>query len=125
MGAFRFSKEERLAKKKIIEDLFAKGSSRQAFPVKVIFIPHPDKKQSAHQVLITVPIRNFKKAVDRNTLKRRIREGYRLNKALLSPVPTLCIAYIYIAKEILPSLAIHKSICASMKELCDYYEKKN
>jgi ribonuclease P protein component len=125
MGAFRFGKEERLSKKKIIEELFAKGSSRQAFPLKIIFIRHPDNGQTLHQVLITVPVKNFKKAVDRNTLKRRIREGYRLNKALLPASPTLCIAYIYIAKEILPSATIHKSICASMKGLSDYYEKKN
>jgi ribonuclease P protein component len=125
MGAFRFSKKERLSKKKVIEELFAKGSSRPAFPLKVVYIRHPDHEQSLHQVLITVPIKNFKKAVDRNTLKRRIREGYRLNKALLPDTPTLCIAYIYIAKEILPSATIHKSICASMKELTDHYEKKN
>lgn len=125
MGAFRFGKKERLSKKKVIEELFAKGSSRLAFPVKIVFIRHPDKEQSLHQVLITVPAKNFKKAVDRNTLKRRIREGYRLNKALLPSTPTLCIAYIYVAKEILPSAMIHKSICTSMKELSDHYEKKN
>src|SRR3954470_16194313 len=125
MGAFRFGKEERLNKKKIIEELFAKGSSRQAFPLKIIFIRHPDVGQSLHQVLITVPLKNFKKAVDRNTLKRRIREGYRLNRTLLPAAPTLCIAYIYIAKEIVASATIHKSICASMKELSAHYEKKN
>jgi ribonuclease P protein component len=125
MGAFRFGKEERLSKKKVIEELFAKGLSRLAFPLKIVFIPHPQSNQSLHQVLITVPVKNFKKAVDRNKLKRRIREGYRLNKALLPAAPTLSIAYIYIAKEILPSATIHKAICASMKELSDHYEKKN
>jgi ribonuclease P protein component len=125
MGAFRFGKQERLSKNKVIEQLFAKGSSRLAFPVKIVFIRQPDKEQSLHQVLITVPAKNFKKAVDRNKLKRRIREGYRLNKALLPPAPTLCIAYIYVAKEILPSATIHQAIRASMKELSDHYEKKS
>jgi ribonuclease P protein component len=125
MANFTFGKQERLSKKKAIEELFSKGSSRKTFPLKVIFIKHPDTAQHLHQVMVSVPVKNFKKAVDRNTLKRRIREGYRLNKTLLPSNPTLCIAYIYIAKEILPSAAIHKSICASMKELSDYYEKKS
>lgn len=125
MGAFSFGKEERLSKKKSIDELFKKGASRLSFPVKYIFTRNPDKTCRAHQILISVPIKNFRKAVDRNTLKRRIREGYRLNKALLHGTPALCIAYIYIAREILPSEVIHKSICVSMKELSDYYEKKN
>ncbi len=125
MGAFSFGKQERLSKKKVIEELFEKGSSRQAFPLRIISIRHPEKDQTIHQVLITVPVKNFKKAVDRNTLKRRIREGYRLNKALLRPAPALCIAYIYVAKEILPSTTIHKSIRATLKELSDHYEKKS
>src|SRR5262245_18499629 len=101
MGNFRFRKEERLNKKKTIDALFAGGSSRRIFPLKLIYLLHPDSDQALHQVLITVPSKNFKRAVDRNTLKRRIREGYRLNKALLSSPPTFCLAYIYIAKEVL------------------------
>ena len=107
-----------------MEELFEKGSSFLSFPLKLIFLPHPDSAQPVHQVLITAPSKIFKKATDRNTIKRRVREGYRLNKALLSASPTLCIAYIYIAKEILPSATIHKSIRASLERL-NNYEKKN
>ncbi len=123
MGNFSFRKEERLSRKKIIEGLFKKGPSRLFFPLKVIATPHPDPVQPVHQVLISVPVRNFKKAVDRNTLKRRIREGYRLNKALLQVSPALCVAYIYIAKEILPSATIHQAILSSLESL--KHEKKN
>jgi ribonuclease P protein component len=123
MGKFRFQKEERLNRKKIIDELFKKGPSRLFFPLKLIATHHPDSNQHIHQVLVTVPARNFKKAVDRNTLKRRIREGYRLNKALLPASPALCLAYIYIAKEILPSASIHQAIVSSMESL--KYEKKN
>ena len=122
MGNLRFRKEERLNRKKIIDELFKKGSSGLFFPLKVLAIPHPDPGQRTHQILVTVPARNFKKAVDRNTLKRRIREGYRLNKVLLPASPALCLAYIYIAKEILPSAAIHKAIVSSFER--QKYEKK-
>jgi ribonuclease P protein component len=52
------------------------------FPFKVSFVFVAEQKASC-QVLITVPKRNFKKAVDRNRIKRQIREIYRLNKQLL------------------------------------------
>ena len=124
MGNFRFRKEERLNRKKVIEELFEKGSSYSVFPIKVIYLPHPDETQTIHQVLITAPARNFKRAVDRNTLKRRMREGYRLHKTLLPVSPTFCLAYIYVAKEILPSLTIHQAIRSSLERL-HTYEKKN
>ncbi len=107
-----------------MEELFEKGFSFLAFPLKIIYLAHPDSSQSNHQVLVTAPSKSFKKAVQRNTIKRRIREGYRLNKTLLKPSPTLCLAYIYIAKEILPSVAIHKSIRTSLERL-NNYEKKD
>ncbi|MEJ0054188.1 MAG: ribonuclease P protein component [Bacteroidota bacterium] len=124
MGNLRFHKEERLSRKKIMEELFEKGSSFLAFPLKIIFLPHPDPAQPVHQVLISAPSKSFKKAVDRNTIKRRIREGYRLNKTLLSTSPALCLAYIYIAKEILPSAKIHQSIRTSLERL-NNHEKKD
>ena len=107
-----------------MEELFEKGSSFSVFPLKVIFLLHPDTTLQVHQVMVSAPSKSFKKATDRNTIKRRIREGYRLNKALLSPSPTFCAAYIYIAKEILPSAVIHKSIRTSLERL-NNYEKKN
>lgn len=124
MGNFRFPKEERLTKKKVIEDLFQKGASFSSFPLKVIFTTHPGKSTTKNQVLVTVPARTFKKATDRNTLKRRIREGYRLNKGLLTLPLTFSLAYIYIAKEILPSPTIHLAIQSSLRRL-NQYESKN
>ncbi len=93
------------------------------FPLRLIYMPHPGPAPKTHQVLITVPSKNFRKATDRNTLKRRIREGYRLNKALLPPPPALCVAYIYIAKEILPSSAIHLAVRSSLEKLRTPNEK--
>ena len=107
-----------------MEELFEKGSSFLAFPLKIILLPQPDSAQPVHKALISAPSKSFKKAVNRNTIKRRIREGYRLNKTLLSTSPTLCLAYIYIAKEILPSAKIHQSIRTSLERL-NTHEKKD
>ena len=122
MGKHTFRKEERLSKDKSIQELFDKGSSFYLFPFKVFFMPNPDKDVSFHQVVISVSKRNFKRAVDRNLIKRRIREAYRLNKAKLPLHNKLLIAYIYSVKDILPSVQIQERLVKTFKRL-DYAEK--
>ena len=123
MGNYSFSKAQRLASEKSIQELFQKGSSFYLFPFKVVFLAHPNPDHPHHQVLISVPNRNFKKAVHRNTLKRRIREGYRLQQHLLSAEKKYLIAYIYTAKEILPSGEIHKKLALTFSKLTAHHEK--
>ena len=123
MGKFTFRKEERLSKEKLIQELFDKGSSFYLFPFKVFFMPNPDQEYPFHQVLISVSKRNFKRAVDRNLIKRRIREAYRLNKESTTCIRTnLLIAYIYSVKDILPSAQIQERLVKTFKRL-DYVEK--
>lgn len=117
MKAHTFGKAERLYSKKIIQELFTKGSSFYLHPFKVILLKNTDEATPFHQVLVSVSKRNFKKAVDRNTIKRRMKEGYRLQKGVLQNQTKLVIAYLYMAKEILPSEEIHKSILASFKKI--------
>jgi ribonuclease P protein component len=122
MGRFTFHKAERLSKEKVIQELFDKGSSFYLFPFKVFFMPNPDPDFPEHQVLISISKRNFKRAVDRNLIKRRIREGYRTNKELIPVHNKLVIAYIYSVKEILPSAQIHERLVKTFKRLV-YVEK--
>lgn len=114
---FSFKKEERLSKKKLIQELFDRGSSFYLHPFKVFFL-NSDSSE-VNQVLISVPKTNFKKAVNRNTIKRRIREGYRLNKSILTSGKKFLIAYIYSAKEIMPSASIHQKIVLSLKKITE------
>ena len=122
MGNFKFKKEERLSKEKHIQELFDKGSSFYLYPFKVFFLLNRDPEFPVHQILISVSKKNFKKAVDRNLIKRRIREGYRLNKNRLPDQNKLLIAYIYSAKEILPSTQIHERLVKTFKRF-EYGEK--
>ena len=73
----------------------------------------------SHQTLITVPRKRYKKAVDRNCLKRRIKEAYRLNKHVLDHSTTdyLLIGYIYIGKEILDYHLIAEKLKQSLQRL--------
>ena len=122
MGKFTFKKEERLSREKIIQELFEKGSSFYLYPFKVYFMQNPNPDSTTHQVLISVSKKNFKRAVDRNSIKRRIREAYRLNKNLLPGQNKLAIAYIYSVKEILPTAQIQERLVKTFKRL-DYVER--
>lgn len=123
MGTFQLPKKERLHKGKPIDTLFAEGISFSVFPLKVLFLPHPDRAQKSHEILVTVPSRTFKRAVARNKIKRRLREGYRLNKATLSAPPAFYIGYIYIAREMLPSAKIHAAVRSSLEKIRGYEKK--
>jgi ribonuclease P protein component len=101
MGKFTFRKEEKLTKEKDIQELFDKGSSFYLFPFKVFVLPNPQQDSPHHQVLISVSKKNFKRAVDRNLIKRRMRESYRLQKQSLPAEPKLWIGYIYSHREII------------------------
>ena len=76
-----------------------------------------------NQVLFTVSKRNFKRAVDRNKIKRRMREAYRLNKSKLSAPQKLLIGYIYTPKEILPYSQIEEAMVKSLIRFNNYGKK--
>lgn len=120
MGKFSFSKSERLSSRNSIQELFNMGSSFYLAPFKVLVLK---SKEPVHQVLFSVSKRNFKKAVHRNLIKRRLREAYRLNKPNLPESPALQIAYIYTAKEILDFHQIEQKIKETIKRLQQYAEK--
>ena len=119
---FTFRKEERIKSEKLIQELFKSGSSFYLFPFKVLLLSNPDEHYPYHQILISVSKKNFKKATDRNLIKRRIRESYRLNKNLLPENPKLLIAYIYNAKEILTFAQIQERLLKTFNRL-DHVEK--
>lgn len=122
MGSFSFPKSERLNKKKVIQELFDKGSSFYLRPFRVYF-QKCSPTEPASQVMFSVSKRNFKKATDRNLLKRRMREAYRLNKDAFSRTSKLQMAYIYTAKEILMFDEIRDKLLLSFKRLQEEYEK--
>ena len=77
-----YSKKEKLKSKKLIEQLFTKGQSVSAFPLRLVFLPTTFDDEVAAKTGVSVSKRHFKTAVDRNRIKRLMRESYRLNKAV-------------------------------------------
>ncbi|MFG6685303.1 ribonuclease P protein component [Mariniflexile sp. HNIBRBA6329] len=76
-----FPKKEKLKSKKLIEQLFATGQSVSAFPLRLVFLPTAFDDGVIAKTGVSVSKRYFKTAVDRNRIKRLMREIYRLNKA--------------------------------------------
>lgn len=81
---FSLSKHERLKSKKDIDTLFLTGKAYFVFPFKVFYLLKPAVEGDFPVKFgISVPKKIFKRAVDRNSIKRKVREIYRLNKASL------------------------------------------
>ena len=76
----RFPKEEKLKSRKLIEKLFSEGKSISRFPLRLVYVKTEFPGTAGVQAAVSVSKRKFKKAVDRNRIKRLLREAYRLNK---------------------------------------------
>lgn len=112
----QLGKDERLKRRADIQTLFAKGKSIKQFPVRVIY--YPMDSYEAHKIAVSVPKRNFKKAVDRNYIKRLLREAYRCNKHELSAdLPTHAFMFIYMSKRKTNYDEVSKSMRKLLKEL--------
>ena len=78
---FTYNKKEKLKSKKLIDQLFTEGQSVSAFPLRLVYLSTPFENDIIAKTGVSVSKRNFKTAVDRNNIKRLLRESYRLNKA--------------------------------------------
>ena len=79
-GNFTFSKQERLTGKTSIDQLFNEGKSFNLFPFKVFYSIVDLPATPVARLLIAIPKKKVKHAVDRNRVRRLVREAYRLNK---------------------------------------------
>jgi len=77
---FTFPKKEKLKSRKLIEKLFLEGKAVTSFPIRLLYLQTDFEDGSKIKTGVSVSKRNFKKAVDRNCIKRLLREAYRLNK---------------------------------------------
>jgi ribonuclease P protein component len=119
----KFPKKERLASKKLIKELFSKGSSFFLYPIKSFYLVNYPQAPEVNQVIISIPKKNFKSAVKRNLLKRRIREAYRLNKHILQNQDAslqFLVGFVYISKDILSYKEIESKLKTILKRLSEH-----
>ena len=127
--AHTWSKEERISSKRVVDKLFNGHGSHAmaAFPLRLVYMVgdrEPDKTDEPPvRILVSVPKRCLKHAVDRNRVKRQIRESYRLNKHLLtdqlgeSPDKELAMAFIWLSKDLFSTDYVEQRIQQLLQRL--------
>ena len=97
--SFSLPKSEKLKSKLEIDSLFACGKNVRSYPLKFLYHTHNEAKLPFPKFLVSVPKKKFKLAKDRNLLKRRIREAYRLNKSIIANKNIASIGIIYVSNQ--------------------------
>lgn len=117
-----FRKKERLCNFNSINALFAEGHSFFIHPFKVIWLEAGNESDNHSQLLISVPKRNFKRAVDRNLIKRQIRETFRRNKEelynfLSAENRNITLAIVFAARSKVPYAEIEATVVLALRRL--------
>jgi ribonuclease P protein component len=121
------SKNDRLHRQKRIDYLFASGKSAVSYPIRVVAVPAAVELLDAHEVepalqtLFSVAKKRFKRAVQRNRHKRRMREAYRLEKAVAdwNPSTPVWLALQYIGDEEIPLPELRAAIRKAVEKGLD------
>lgn len=119
---FTYSKKDKLKSKALIDQLFAEGQSVAAFPLRLVYLSTAFDDDVIAKTGVSVSKRNFKTAVDRNRVKRLMREAYRLNKeAFFNNLTTShTFMILYIGKD-KPSFS---QVEKSMKRVFEKFSKR-
>lgn len=118
----RLYKKEKLCSEIAIGQLFARGKgsdamSALAFPIAAYWRVNTTRSVTCPRFLISVPKKKLRHAVDRVTMRRRIRESYRLSRHLIPADVPLDIAFVYVADSLKPSAPVRRSMEKMLKKI--------
>jgi ribonuclease P protein component len=123
-----FSKAERLCSKKIITQLFENNNSLTVYPFKILWLIEKKNEQNPVKILVSVPKKSFKSSVERNLLRRRIKEAYRINKSelldlCLNKKINISFILLFLKKEISDFKFINSKVTILLKKMILSCEK--
>ena len=120
--SYTFPKSEKLCGEQAVDHLYKNGKRFVVWPLRVTYLL---VDQAPTQVLVWAPKSLFKKAVDRNHLRRLMREAYRQNKDIIGGEDIhYQLAFNYIDKEKQPYAIIEKAICKALKRISNTEQPK-
>ncbi|MDE6305995.1 MAG: ribonuclease P protein component [Muribaculaceae bacterium] len=141
MASFRLYKSEKLCSQTAIDLLFGRRQTTicanekttettesgdrpggsLAFPLRAVWRHNPGRTRGSDvQFLISIPKKRLRHAVDRVTMRRRVREAYRLNRHLLDSVPDgmhIDVAFIYVAPTLQPYASVEQSVYRLLRRM--------
>ena len=123
---YTYGKNEKLKRRKLINEIFTTGESFPSFPFRVFYKKMNFEGDAKAQVGVSVSKRNFKHAVDRNRIKRLMREAYRLNKhTLIDNIDEqVVVMIIYTQRKELPFETMNHKMESALRKLCADIEKE-
>ena len=114
-----FPKQNKLCGQERIAQLYKQGKRFTSWPLRVTYMPANSQCPIPNsQVLVWAPKSLFKHAVQRNHLRRLMREAYRLHQELLNEKHYL-IAFNYMDKEEQPYSVIEKAVCKALTKIAN------
>ncbi|MDD4848685.1 MAG: ribonuclease P protein component [Bacteroidales bacterium] len=127
---YTLRKYERLHSKKEIDELFQHSNSLFVYPFKILYATHNDSAIGNASILFTMSHKKFKHAVQRNAVKRHLKESYRLHKLpliqlLVNKKLNAKIAFIYIADNLITHQEMETKMKLTIKRLCKIIEQEN
>jgi len=122
---YTYGKEEKLKRRKLIDEIFKTGESFPNYPFRVFYKIMDFDADVKAQVGVSVSKRNFKHAVDRNRIKRLMREAYRLNKYTLidNLDKQVVLMIIYTQRKELPFDLINSKMKSTLKKFIAEIDK--
>ena len=118
----KLKKDEKLCSRTAVERLFGEGKSLMAFPLRAAYRLRPPGEHPV-QFLISIPKKRIRKAVGRVTLRRRVREAYRLNRRELLQAPLdqagwgVDIAFVYLDNNLAPYSVINERMVSLLQRI--------
>lgn len=126
---FTYSKSEKLKSRKLLNQVFAAGKSLNVYPIKITYLLEEIDSRSKVQMGVGASSRHFKKAVQRNRIKRLLRESYRLEKnnllELLPAKKQLTAFLLFIGKDLSETELIPQKMQLVLDKLANSIQTKN
>jgi len=97
---YTLPRSKSLKSKLLIDQLFKQGQSLVAFPLRLVYLPADYEADEPFLTGFSVPKKKFKHAVDRNRIKRLMRESFRLQQHNLKLSDKTIMMWIYLSKDI-------------------------
>ena len=119
---YKLKKDEKLCSRTAVELLFGEGKSLMAFPLRAAYRLRP-RGEHPVQFLISIPKKRIRHAVGRVTLRRRVREAYRLNRRELLQAALgdtgwgVDIAFVYLDSTLAPYSVINEKMISLLTRI--------